>query len=58
MCPGRFIAKAFMIFSASLLASEYEVEFHGQTIETSNYRYGMGVDDVAKPIPFRIRKRA
>ncbi len=57
MCPGRFIAKAFMIFSASLLASEYEVEFHNKTIEISNYRYGMGVDDVGKPIPFRIRKR-
>lgn len=58
MCPGRFIAKAFMIFSASLLASEYEIQFHGERIEISNYRYGMGVDDVSKPIPFRIRKRA
>lgn len=58
MCPGRFIAKAFMIFSASLLASEYEVEFYDDTLEITNYRYGMGVDDVGKPIPFRIRKRA
>ncbi|KAI1264777.1 Pfs, NACHT and ankyrin domain protein [Xylariaceae sp. FL1019] len=58
MCPGRFIAKAFMIFSATLLASEYEVEFHNDTIEISDYRYGMGVDDVGKPIPFHIRKRA
>ncbi|KAI0455439.1 Pfs, NACHT and ankyrin domain protein [Xylaria acuta] len=58
MCPGRFIAKAFMIFSAILLASEYEVEFHDESIEITDYRYGMGVDDVGKPIPFRIRKRA
>ncbi|KAI0554091.1 Pfs, NACHT and ankyrin domain protein [Xylaria curta] len=57
MCPGRFIAKAFMLWSATLLASEYEVEFHDHTLEISDYRYGMGVDDVAKPIPFRIRKR-
>ncbi|RWA14263.1 hypothetical protein EKO27_g855 [Xylaria grammica] len=57
MCPGRFIAKAFMIFSATLLANEYEVEFHEDTIHISDYRYGMGVDDVGKPIPFRIRKR-
>lgn len=57
MCPGRFIAKAFFIFSASLLASEYEVDFDDDRLEISNYRYGMGVDDVSRPIPFRIRKR-
>ncbi|KAI1359198.1 Pfs, NACHT and ankyrin domain protein [Xylaria arbuscula] len=57
MCPGRFIAKAFFIFSASLLASEYEVDFDNDILEISDYRYGMGVDDVSKPIPFRIRKR-
>ena len=57
MCPGRFIAKAFMVFSASLLASEYEVELHDDRLEIDRYRYGMGVDNVGKPIPFRIRKR-
>lgn len=58
MCPGRFIAKAFMIFSATLFANEYEIEFRDETLEITDYRYGMGVDDVGNPIPFRIRKRA
>ncbi|KAI1457886.1 Pfs, NACHT and ankyrin domain protein [Annulohypoxylon moriforme] len=56
MCPGRFFAKAIIVFTTALLVHEYDFEYLA-TAELTNTRYGFGIADLKKPVPFRIRKR-
>ncbi|KAI1204974.1 Pfs, NACHT and ankyrin domain protein [Annulohypoxylon truncatum] len=57
MCPGRFLVKSIIILTCGFLAMEYDIEILTDSIEFTNYRYGMGVEDMKHPLPFRIRKR-
>ncbi|KAK5625606.1 hypothetical protein RRF57_001322 [Xylaria bambusicola] len=57
MCPGRFLAKAIIVFTSALIVSEYDLEFKG-ALEFTNTRYGFGIADLKNRVPFRIRKRA
>ncbi|KAK7943320.1 cytochrome P450 [Apiospora aurea] len=58
MCPGRFLAKNIIVYSSAVLASRFDIDIEPDTIAFTKKRYGMGVEDLAGPIPFRIRKRA
>lgn len=58
MCPGRFLAKNVIVYSNAVLASNFDIDIEPDAITFTKKRYGMGVEDLAGPIPFRIRKRA
>lgn len=57
ICPGRFLAKNVVTFTSALLASQFDIEIYSESIEFTNRRYGMGVDELKHYIPFRIRRR-
>ncbi|KAH7311265.1 Pfs, NACHT and ankyrin domain protein [Stachybotrys elegans] len=57
MCPGRFIAKSVLVFTTALLVSKYDIEIDCDKPRFTNKRYGMGVEDLKYPIPFRIKRR-
>lgn len=56
MCPGRFLAKSIIVFTTALIVLGYDMEFKA-ALELTNTRYGIGIADFKKPVPFRIRKR-
>ncbi|KAI0446707.1 Pfs, NACHT and ankyrin domain protein [Xylaria telfairii] len=56
MCPGRFLAKAIIVFTSALIVLGYDMEFKA-ALEITDTRYGIGIADFKKPVPFRIRKR-
>ncbi|KAJ2996335.1 hypothetical protein NUW58_g1007 [Xylaria curta] len=58
MCPGRFLARNIIILTSAVITSEYDVELGDSSPEFTRKRYGMGVEDLKKALPFRIRKRA
>ncbi|CAH0040783.1 unnamed protein product [Clonostachys rhizophaga] len=57
ICPGRVLAKSAVLFVSVLLARDYDIEPLVERIETTNWRCGLGAEQIKHAIPFRIRKR-
>ncbi|KAI1484554.1 Pfs, NACHT and ankyrin domain protein [Biscogniauxia mediterranea] len=57
ICPGRFLAKSAILFTCAHLATEFDIELMIDSIETTSWRFGLGVARPEHSIPFRIRKR-
>ena len=58
MCPGRFLAKSIIMFSLGSLFNEFEIELQDSFFELKKDSFGLGVEQPAKPVPFRFRKRS
>ncbi|KAI0146833.1 cytochrome P450 [Xylariaceae sp. FL1272] len=61
-CPGRLLAKDLIMFTCALFISEYDVEILAKpldyNLELGPWRYGLGIEQPARPIPARIRRRS
>lgn len=58
-CPGRLLAKRFMLVSFAMFATMFDIEILGENpVEFCSPRFGFGVRKPKNQVPFRIRRRA
>jgi hypothetical protein len=58
MCPGRFLARGIITYSMAVLVNDFDVEILTDTVNLGTDRFGIGVNQPTRSIPFRLKRRS